>query len=147
MLLLLFQQYKIYLFKMPGILLYSLFCVREWWNCQGLESGHFSHIVSHVSKKLWKRAKRSQVNMIVMNPAKIEILQSRKNGLLKKGNPSKKIQRKGQYEHNTTTCLVSIMGPRYWWCHKLIFLLPCLRVVIVLVIFKNLFPINNKQAK
>ena len=37
----------------------------------------------------------------------------RKNGLLKKGNPSKKIQRKGQYEHNTTTCLVSIMEPRY----------------------------------
>ena len=72
-----------------------------------------SHIVSHVSEKLWKRAKRSQVNMILMNPTKIEILQSRKNGLLKKGNPSKKIQRKGQYENNTTTCLVSIMELRY----------------------------------
>ena len=36
-----------------------------------------SHIVSHVSEKLWKSTKRSNV-MIQMNPAKIEIYRSRR---------------------------------------------------------------------
>jgi len=36
-----------------------------------------SHIVSHVSERLWESTKRSNV-MIQMNPAKIEIYRSRR---------------------------------------------------------------------
>ena len=39
-----------------------------------------THIVSNVSEKLWKSTKRSNV-MIQMNPAKIEVHRSKKNGL------------------------------------------------------------------
>ena len=39
-----------------------------------------SHIVSHVSEKLWKSTLRS--NVMIKNPAKIEVYRSKKNGLL-----------------------------------------------------------------
>ena len=39
-----------------------------------------THIVSNVSEKLWKSTKRSDV-MIQMNPTKIELHRSKKNGL------------------------------------------------------------------
>ena len=42
-----------------------------------------SHIVSHVSEKLWKSTKRSNV-MIQMNPAKIEIYRSRRTSSTKR---------------------------------------------------------------
>ena len=44
-----------------------------------------SHIVSHVSEKLWRSKKRSNV-MIQMNLAKIEIYRNKKNGVLQSGN-------------------------------------------------------------
>jgi hypothetical protein len=92
-LLLLLYRYKIYLFEVPGILLYSRMMKLSRAGKQAVQS----HIVSHVSKKLWKRAKRLQV-MILMNPMKIKISRGNKNSLLIKGNPSKKIQPKGQYK-------------------------------------------------
>ena len=39
-----------------------------------------SHIVSHVSEKLWKSTLRS--NVMIKNPAKIEVYRSKRNGLL-----------------------------------------------------------------
>ena len=43
-----------------------------------------SHIVSHVSEKLWKSTLRS--NVMIKNPAKKEVYRSKKNGLLQREN-------------------------------------------------------------
>ena len=55
-------------------------------NCQAAgEQAVQSHIVSHVSEKLWRSKKKSNV-MIQMNLAKIEIYRNKKNGVLQSGN-------------------------------------------------------------
>ena len=64
----------------------SVFENDERSNCQadGKQAVQ-SLIVSHVSEKLWRSKKRSNV-MIQMNLAKIEIYRSKKNGVLQSGN-------------------------------------------------------------
>ena len=71
-----------------GILLYPLFCLREWRKFKLSRAGKQavqSHIVSHVSERLWRSKKRSNV-MIQMNSAKIEIYRNKKNGVLQSEN-------------------------------------------------------------
>ena len=70
---------KMYLFMMPGILLYALFCLWGSRNCKGLESGQFSRILWAMFPRsyLWKSTKRLNI-MIQMKLAKIEIYRSKK---------------------------------------------------------------------
>ena len=55
------EEYKIYLFTMPGIILYASFCLREWWNCQGLESGKFSRILWAMFPRSYGRAPKGRM--------------------------------------------------------------------------------------
>ena len=67
-------------------ILCSVFENDERSNCQAAgKQAVQSHIVSHVSEKLWRSKKRSNV-MIQMNLAKIDIYRSKRNGVLQSGN-------------------------------------------------------------